>query len=98
MSLRQAISELDPRTRRRNAAYRAVFAGPVGELVLADLLNFCGVGRFCPEVGEPLARQEGMRRVGLHVATIVGLDDTAIMRRVQQAIDSQNTQTEDADQ
>lgn len=73
---------LVPAVRRRNADYRAVFSGPVGERVLADLLDACGVAR-APGSLDPqsLAFEAGKRRIALRVCSILNLTDEDMARR-----------------
>lgn len=53
-------------------AYQHVFAGPLGEVVLNDLLNTCGVKRtsFSQDNGV-MAFNEGMRNIGLHIQAML---------------------------
>jgi hypothetical protein len=70
----------------RAADYRAVFGSDAGRRVLADLYDFCGVGRDdMPFGGETtglyLAHETGKRRVALRIASILNHDDGELLRR-----------------
>jgi hypothetical protein len=66
-------------------AYRAVFASPMGQEVLADLLRRTGVARATFVAGDPgvSAFNEGQRRVGLYVLEMVNSDPDAAARMLQ---------------
>jgi hypothetical protein len=86
MNALSPMTRILPAHRRRAADYRAVFSGPAGERVLADLFDFCGVARECSHLdAEGLNRQEGMRRVALRVASFLNLKDEEIVRRAMSA-------------
>lgn len=53
-------------------AYQHVFNGPMGEAVLADLMDFCGVKRtsFSKDAGV-MAFNEGMRNVALRIQAML---------------------------
>lgn len=68
----------------RNGRYRRVFGTKEGEWVLNDLLKVAGVGRpeITSDMGEALAR-ENRRFLALHIATILNMPDTEVIRRAQ---------------
>jgi hypothetical protein len=61
-------------------AYRAVFGGPLGRLVLADFARACGVGaRRGPGVTtEDRHYQAGMHDAALVIAAAAGVDQAAL--------------------
>ena len=73
------LSGIDFLLRRRNA-YRAVFGGPQGKLVLADLRRFCRATATTFARGEPETQQhlEGRREVFLRIQAYLNLDDQAL--------------------
>jgi len=74
--------------RRVAQAYRQVFEGsPEAEIALADLLEFCSIGRTQYQPGMSaldLAYEEGKRRVALRVTSFLHLADREIARRASQ--------------
>ena len=60
--------------------YRATFATPAGQRVLADLLHVTGVGRnsFRPGQADVTAFNEGQRRIGLHLIELINADPDAL--------------------
>ncbi len=61
---------------RRSKAYQTVFAGPVGELVLADLAKFCRA--YTPTFHKDAriaARLDGRREVFLRIQKHLNLTD-----------------------
>ena len=66
---------------RIRAAYRGVFSGPDGELVLQDLLKFCNGGNQSFVPGEPYetAFNEGKRRVALRIVAFCEMTDLQMM-------------------
>lgn len=71
---------------RVQAAYRRVFAGEDGEMVLRDLASFCKAGESTFLAGAPdvSAHLEGARRVWLHIASMAGLDPRDLPRPPQE--------------
>ena len=80
------LDKLPWRVRKRNAAYRSLFTGPVAEDVLKDLYRFCLVGAECFVPGDPLATAHnlGKRRVGLRIASILNMTDEQILQLATQ--------------
>ena len=74
---------------RKGAAYKRVFQGPEGELVLEDLMKFCLVGSDVHVPGDPLetAYNAGRRRVGLRIASLVGMDERRAIAVSQPVLD-----------
>lgn len=70
---------------RRNADYRAVFGSDEGKRVLADLCRFCHVAQpvFVPGDALTSAYRDGMRRVALRVAAILGMSDRQLLQLAQ---------------
>lgn len=67
---------LAPHVKRRNAAYRAVFSGPLGEAVLKDLLRTIDADpRAIVLDPQALAYDAGRRAVVRHIAEILNLTD-----------------------
>lgn len=67
----------------RNADYRAVFGTEAGKRVLADIYNHAGVGRDNMPPGSTesdLVHREGMRRLALHISSILHHDDDDLLR------------------
>jgi len=66
---------------KRQSAYRAVFTGPVGETVLADLAKFCRANESIfdkdPHV---VARLEGRRDVWLRLQTHLNLSQEQLWK------------------
>lgn len=59
----------------RQQAYRQVFQGPYGELVLADLAKFCRAHESTfHESPQAMAFQEGRREVWLRIQEHMNLD------------------------
>lgn len=52
-------------------AYQHVFSGPMGEEVLKDLNNLCGMNRSSFDGPYRMAFKEGMRNVGLHIQAML---------------------------
>lgn len=81
------IEEFRDRILRRAQDYQAVFAGPVGERVLADIFRFGGMMqpsiRVSPQMGtiDPLAIAvaEGRRELALRIARFCSLSYTEVM-------------------
>jgi hypothetical protein len=76
---------LDMRVNRRNY-YRNVFSTPDGQKVLKDLLAFCNMLNMTYVPGDPTttAFNEGMRRVGLRIVSILENDPAKQQQLVQQ--------------
>lgn len=70
----------------RNGKYRRVFGTDDGQWVLNDLMKLAGIGRpdITMDAGEALAR-ENRKFIPLHIATVLNLSDTEIVRRAQQS-------------
>ena len=68
-------------------AYQAVFKGPDGELVLADLLRLAGL--LVDRTPEPyaLAIAEGRAQVGRRIIRMMALNEMELMRRKKGATD-----------
>lgn len=64
---------------RRQRAYQTTFAGPVGEVVLADLAKFC---RACTTTFHPdpriAAQLDGRREVFLRIQKYLNLTDDQV--------------------
>lgn len=59
-------------------AYRVVFGGPAGQMVLGDLVKVCGV--FAVNIAEEpaqMGRLEGRRAIGLYIVSLAGGYDLA---------------------
>lgn len=68
-------------------AYQHTFEGPLGELVLKDILNFCGVDRSTfNHDALTMAFNEGQRNVGLYIKAIVTADLDKIMNQPSKTI------------
>lgn len=67
-------------------SYRALFASPTGQEVLADLLRNTGLARssFVPGDAGLSAFREGQRRVGLYVVEMINSDPDAAARMLRQ--------------
>jgi len=81
---------------RRRHLYRQVFGTPEGKVVLADLLKFCNVRNAVVVPGDPIMTgfNDGVRRVGLRIASICGMSDDELIRlsnEPEEAIDGQET-------
>lgn len=67
-------------------AYQAVFAGPVGQLVLADILTRAGLvgSSFVP--GDPCATafNEGKRRIGLEIIESLNVNPDNVLRMLRE--------------
>lgn len=78
---------IDRNTRllRRRAAYREVFTGEHGDVVFADLFDFCGARKpsFVPGSADETAFNEGKRRVMLRILGILEMDEETISRVVR---------------
>ena len=66
----------------RRSNYREVFNSAAGRAVLRDLYRFCGVSAEVLDPDHPArtAQNDGMRRVALHIAVILGQSDEEILR------------------
>lgn len=66
----------------RRRLYRTVFQTEEGKRVLADIFDACGVGRQIAVPGDPHGTyfNDGMRRVGLRIASILDMTDEEIIR------------------
>lgn len=74
----------------RRAEYRAVFEGTDhGRRVLADLYRFCGMTGPTHVPGDPVetAYNEGKRRVGLRIASILAHDPARMEQLKEQERD-----------
>lgn len=71
---------------RRQRAYQTVFAGPVGELVLADLAKFCRAytSTFHPDP-RVAAQLDGRREVYLRIQKYMNLTDDQVWSLVSTA-------------
>jgi hypothetical protein len=64
----------DPHQEQIVRAYRVVFGSPDGQIVLADLVNFCGVAESAFDPNPTVhARNEGKRDVWMHIAFLSSL-------------------------
>jgi hypothetical protein len=79
---------------RRNGAYRRVFAGPDGQIVLADLLRFCGEGGdlFVPGDPHATAHNVGRYRVAQRIKSILYYDEELIARIINTEKDHEQNQ------
>lgn len=81
------VADLVARTRaflrQRQVAYCTTFAGPVGELVLADLAKFCRAHdtTFHPDP-RVAAQLDGRREVWLRIQQHLQLTDTQLWQMV----------------
>lgn len=71
---------------RRRHLYRATFNTDEGRAVLSDLLRFCRISQPVVVPGDPILTgyHDGMRRVGLRIAKLVGMTDAEILRMADQ--------------
>lgn len=71
---------------RRRHLYRMVFNSPEGQVVLRDLMRFCGIRQeqFTPGSFEDTAYALGKRRVGLRIASIMHLSDGELVKLADQ--------------
>lgn len=72
---------------RRRHLYRQVFGTPEGKVVLADLLRFCRISATVVVPGDSIMTgyHDGLRRVGLRIASLVQMTDEEILRVASQA-------------
>lgn len=84
-----AISDLLPRQRRLGRAYRELFDGPTGELVLNDLLREAGMldDGFVPGEPDTSAFNAGKRSVALHILEKLRWTETALLALSQARTD-----------
>lgn len=70
----------------RQQRYQAVFSGPDGEWVLADIYRKCRVHLSSHTPGDPYhtAYCEGIREVAVEIARILGEDADTMLRRANQ--------------
>ena len=75
MAKKRTVPEL------RNA-YRSVFSGPDGAIVLEDILKFCGMGDSSVVLGDShgTAENEGKRRIALRIVKFINMPDQEAMR------------------
>jgi len=81
------ISEIVARAKailfRRQQAYQTVFAGPVGELVLADLAKFCRANNSTFHADPRVAANlDGRREVFIRIQRHLNLSDEQLWRLV----------------
>jgi hypothetical protein len=71
---------------RRRHLYRFTFGTPEGQVVLRDLMRFCGVRQNSYVPGDPTttAFNEGKRRVAIRIGAIMNLSDAELMRLAEQ--------------
>ena len=79
------LARLTARLQRRNAQYRQVLTGPIGEAVRDDLFRLGHIGRPTYVPGDPVgtAFNEGKRFMALHIAAILNMSDKEIVARAQ---------------
>jgi hypothetical protein len=65
----------------RGTEYRATFASPAGQRVLADLMRFCLMNQDTHDPDpHQAAYNNGKRRVGLRIAFYLGFDEAQAMK------------------
>ena len=72
------MKDLFLRRRRRALAYRLIFGGQSGELVLADLRDFCRMREDSGPEPYALAMAEGRRQVFRRIQRFLNLDERAL--------------------
>jgi hypothetical protein len=67
-------------------AYHAVFAGPQGQMVLADILTRAGLVGTSFVAGDPCATafNEGKRRLGLEIIERLNVDPDNVVRMLRE--------------
>jgi hypothetical protein len=70
---------------RRMAAYKAVFTGPEGEMVLQDLMRTHWIGSTTFDEGNPrkMVFREGERNVVLRILTLLQIDLKEYQERIK---------------
>ncbi len=73
------------KTAKRAAAYKAVFTGPEGEMVLQDLMRTHWVGNTTFDEGNPRKTifREGERNVVLRILTLLQIDLKEYQERIK---------------
>ena len=72
-------------------AYKAVFSGENGNLVLADLMGKSGFTGYCPTPKQTAAEYafwEGKRAVLLDILRVLEFDETKIIELLRKEIDN----------
>lgn len=74
----------------RRHVYRLVYATPEGRAMIHDLLRFCNFRAPVVVPNDPMMTgyNDGMRRVGLRIASFIGMTDEDVMRLSNQPQES----------
>lgn len=85
MAEETANTAADPRA-KLGAAYRRLFESPDGQVVLADLMNRCGLLQTSMTAGEPhmTSFREGRRAIALEIAQLMQWSEMEILALARQ--------------
>lgn len=80
------LERLRAYVRRRQTAYQTTFAGPTGELVLADIFKFCRMYKSTFHVDPRVAANlDGRREVALRIQQHLKLSDEQLWSLVSRS-------------